>query len=67
MANASRVAGGVGLDPNLLPVFHGGAGSVSGSATTLDAFATSSPGPFDLITWLAVIEHMETDESVRRS
>lgn len=65
VANASRIASGVGLDPNLLPAFEGSTESVSGFAGTLDAFTASSSDSFDLITWLAVIEHMDTDESVR--
>ena len=65
VANAARIASGVGLDPNLLSAFRGSTGTVSGVASTLEDFTDSSPAPFDLITWLAVIEHMETDDSIR--
>ena len=63
-ASARTIARGVGVDPNA-PSYGGVDDAIISFHGTLGDYTTKHPGQqFDLITWLAVVEHLLADDAL---
>jgi 2-polyprenyl-3-methyl-5-hydroxy-6-metoxy-1,4-benzoquinol methylase len=65
-SSSASIAGGIGIDPNLNPnldqVFPPN-GAVQAKKCTIEEFSTSTLTKFDVITWIAVIEHFHRNDA----
>lgn len=64
-SSSKAFAKGIGIDPNLRSDFdHGLQGkNVQAKRCTIEEFAKTTSTRFDVITWLAVIEHFHDDDA----
>jgi 2-polyprenyl-3-methyl-5-hydroxy-6-metoxy-1,4-benzoquinol methylase len=64
-SSVKSIAGGVGIDPNLNPSFDQvlPQETVQARRCTLEEFANSTSTRFDVITWIAVIEHFHSSDA----
>jgi 2-polyprenyl-3-methyl-5-hydroxy-6-metoxy-1,4-benzoquinol methylase len=64
-SSGTSIAGGIGIDPNLDPNLDQRLpqGTIQARRCTLEEFANSTSTRFNVITWIAVIEHFHSDEA----
>jgi 2-polyprenyl-3-methyl-5-hydroxy-6-metoxy-1,4-benzoquinol methylase len=67
-SSSKAIAGGIGIDPNLHANFNHELSpkGIQAKRCTIEEFASSAATQFDVITWLAVIEHFHSDEAESR-
>ncbi len=63
-STAKAIASGIGIDPNLKELNHEPLAShIQAKRCTIEEFASEATTQFDVITWLAVIEHFQPEDT----